>query len=74
MVGPKKPETATVIGSGPNGLSAAIVYLNRSRSRAFAPSICGSTTVRLFRAGENCTKNCIKLGLITPHYTPLPRA
>jgi hypothetical protein len=24
MVRPKKPETATVIGSGPNGLSAAI--------------------------------------------------
>jgi len=25
MVGPKKPETATVIGSGPNGLSATVV-------------------------------------------------
>ena len=50
------------------------MYLNRSRSRAFALSICGSTTVRLFRLGENCTKNCIKLSLITPHYTTLHRA
>jgi len=33
-----------------------------------------SANARLFRAGENCTKNCIKLGLITPHYASLHRA
>src|SRR5215469_17087950 len=51
----------------PSTLSGTAATLSAHRSRRCR----SSGGLPPFGAGENCTKNCIKLGPMTPHYTPL---
>jgi phytoene dehydrogenase-like protein len=78
MVSPKKPETATVIGSGPNGLSAAIVLASAGLATTVFernPQIggaCSTADSTLPNFHQDLGSSVYPMGVASPFFRSLP--